>query len=181
MCPFRKVTRIRAGRPDEAQAFADLHLSTALHAYAHIFPPDAPVPTLSDLERRWSAVLHADRQTVLAVDVDGAVAGVVCGGPDELDETAGHLTRLYVRPEHWGRGIGRALHDACVRQLRESDFEVATLWVLDRNERARRWYEGLGWKITGGYKTVYEPAGIFDLRYRLLLVATPGAPALPPG
>ena len=79
---------------------------------------------------------------------------------------------MYVRPQFWGRGIGRALYDACLGYLREQDFELATLWVLDRNARAREWYERLGWRITGGYKPVYEPAGISDLRYRLLLDAS---------
>ena len=158
---------IRAGRTDEAEALADLHLETALHAYAGIFPPEAPVPTRDELTATWTDALR--RLAVFVADADGERAGVACSGPDPIDDAAGHLSRLYVRPQFWGRGIGRALHDVCLGHLREQGFELATLWVLDRNTRAREWYERLGWRITGGYKPVYTPAGICDLRYRLLL------------
>lgn len=165
---------IRAGRRDEAEALAELHLETALHAYAVIFPPEAPVPTRKQLVATWSDALR--RTSVLVAEVDRDLGGVVCGGPDPLDDTVGHLSRLYVRPPLWGRGLGRALHDACIADLCDQGFELATLWVLDGNARARAWYERLGWKITGGYKPVYAPAGICDLRYRLLLTASFSTP-----
>lgn len=158
---------VRAGRADEADALAELHLETALHAYAEIFPPEAPVPTREELADSWSNALA--RAAVFVAEADGCRAGVVCGGPDPLDATVGHLSRLYVRSQLWGRGIGRTLYDSCLEHLRDEGFALATLWVLDRNTRVRAWYERLGWKITGGYKPVYEPAGICDLRYRLLL------------
>ena len=48
-------------------------------------------------------------------------------------------------------------------------FPEATLWVLERNIRARSWYERLGWAWTGERKPVWPPGGIDDLRYRRLL------------
>jgi ribosomal protein S18 acetylase RimI-like enzyme len=161
---------IRTGRADEAPAFAELHLRTALHAYAAIFPPEAPAPTVAELCAAWSETLRSDeRRAVFVAETNGDPVGVVVGGPDPLDGVSGHLSRLYVQPELWGRGIGRALHDRCIGHLRDGGFELASLWVLEANPRARSWYERLGWKITGARKPVYAPAGIDDVGYRLLL------------
>jgi ribosomal protein S18 acetylase RimI-like enzyme len=56
--------------------------------------------------------------------------------------------------------------------LRETGYDTATLWVLERNTRARRWYKRLGWEHTGERSPVYPPAGIYDVGYRIVLVAT---------
>ncbi len=53
----------------------------------------------------------------------------------------------------WGTGAGRLLMSAFVERLRESGFEDATLWVLDDNPRARRFYEAAGWTLDGGSRT----------------------------
>ncbi len=95
--------------------------------------------------------------------------GVVLAGPDQIEPSVGHMARLYVAPDRWGRGIGSALYWAAIGFLREAAFAEATLWVLERNERARSWYEHLGWRPSGERKTVYAPAGVEDLRYRLVL------------
>lgn len=161
---------IRTARTDEASSLAELHLRTALHAYAGIFPPEAPVPTSSEVCAQWSEVLEPkEMRGVFVAEWDGERVGVVVGGPDPLNEACGHLSRLYVRPECWGRGVGRVLYDRCIGHLREHGFDLASLWVLEGNTRARRWYERLGWKITGARKPVYGPAGIDDVGYRLLL------------
>ena len=50
------------------------------------------------------------------------------------------LGLLYVHPEHQGRGIGTALLDV-VKRERPRGFD---LWVFQRNEGARRFYERHG-------------------------------------
>jgi len=144
---------------------AGLHVRTALVAYAHIFPPEAPVPTEDELRARWSGWV-ASAKAFVAVD-DGEVVGVVLSGPDPDAPNRGHLSRLYVAPERWGEGIGRRLYDTCLAHLRGRRFGDATLWVLEENTRARAWYERLGWRPTGATKPVYAPARIDDVHYRL--------------
>jgi ribosomal protein S18 acetylase RimI-like enzyme len=100
---------------------------------------------------------------------DQTTVGVVLAGEDPMDASLGHVSRLHVAPERWGQGIATSLYDAAVDHLRTVGFAEATLWVLERNERARSWYERLGWECTGERKPVWPPAGIDDLRYRLAL------------
>lgn len=91
---------------------------------------------------------------------------MVLAGPDPDDPALGHLSRLYVDPAMWGAGIGTALHEAAMADLTSGSFPAATLWVLEGNLRARRWYERLGWTQTGRRKPTYEPAQIYDTQYR---------------
>ena len=156
---------IRSARPDESSVLAELHYRTEVDAYSSIFPSDAPGPTLDERKADWSAKLR-QWQAFVAV-VDNRVVGVALVGEDVFEPGAGHLLRFCVDPEFQRRGIGARLYQAGITYLSELGFETATLWVLERNQRARRWYERLGWQPTGERKPVFAPAGIDDLRYRL--------------
>jgi ribosomal protein S18 acetylase RimI-like enzyme len=51
--------------------------------------------------------------------------------------------------------------------LRCRGFDEAVLWVLETNERARRFYEKAGWKTDGQTKTEERgPVVLNDVRYR---------------
>lgn len=166
--------------PDAAEEITRLHRRAARAGFAHIFPADAPPPPFEDDLARWRSWLGPEREQgrqPYTVDADGHVVGVVLAGPDPDDPTVGHLARLYVDPDRWGMRIGTALHDAAVFDLADRRFPVATLWVLEDNDRARRWYERLGWTETGERRAVHEPAGIYDARYiRDLPRSSPGGP-----
>jgi ribosomal protein S18 acetylase RimI-like enzyme len=118
--------------------------------------------------RHWASKV-ASGTTGLVACVDDVIVGMALAGSDDSDPSTGYLSRVYVDPDHQGRGIGSALHDASIRSLGERGFGRATLWVLERNARARAWYERLGWQQTADRKPVYPPAGIDDVRYRLTL------------
>jgi ribosomal protein S18 acetylase RimI-like enzyme len=163
---------VRLADRDRPELLADLHRAAAIAGYGHIFPSEAPPPSLEEVLEQWTFWLGPDwdaGRRAFVADDDGASVGVVLAGPDPSDPTSGHLARLYVSPHRWGQGVGRALYEVAVGHLRGADFADATLWVLERNERARAWYERLGWRPTGERKAVYAPAGIDDLRYRLVL------------
>lgn len=93
------------------------------------------------------------------------LAGVVLGSGDPDDTTLGHITRFYVDPNVWGNGVGGSLYETVISYLSSSGYAEASLWVLERNERVRGWYERLGWMCTGERKSVLQTAGIDDLRY----------------
>ncbi|NIK57103.1 GNAT family N-acetyltransferase [Kribbella shirazensis] len=77
--------------------------------------------------------------------------GYVGVGP-ERDETAppntGELYALFVHPDHWGTGAGRALTDAACADLRAANCGTVQLWVLEANTRARRFYARYGFTET---------------------------------
>lgn len=152
---------------------AELHLETALAAYAHIFPAEAPPPSYDEVRAQWEHWLGPDwdlgRRAFVADDAASSIVGVVLAGPDPAEPGAGHLSRLYVAPHRWGEGIGGQLHRAAIEHLRSAGFAEVTLWVLEQNDRARSWYERLGWRCTGERTSTYAPGGIDDVRYRIAL------------
>jgi ribosomal-protein-alanine N-acetyltransferase len=64
-----------------------------------------------------------------------------------LDEI--HINNLAVRPEHRGRGYGRALVEFALRAGSAQGAASATLEVRRSNTPARRLYAGLGFVETG--------------------------------
>ncbi len=155
-----------------APVLARLQLRASIAGYGHIFPPEAPPPTHEELVALWEHWLGPDwdvGRRAFVAQADNEVVGVVLGGPDPVEPELGHLARLYVEPDRWGQGIGRGLYRAAMDHMRGAGYPAATLWVLERNDKARAWYERLGWTVTDVRKPVYEPAGIDDVQYRITL------------
>jgi ribosomal protein S18 acetylase RimI-like enzyme len=150
---------IRAATADDVDAMAAVWLRSALTAYAGIFPEDAPKPTHEQLVE-----VLTGGDCLVAIGGDGVGGGVV--GLVQAED--GWLSHLYVDPDHWGRRIGTALHDAAVERLRaDGGGGVARLWVLRENKLARAMYERRGWTLTDEVRPVYAPAGVDDVQYRL--------------
>jgi diamine N-acetyltransferase len=59
------------------------------------------------------------------------------------------LHRIYVETELHGQGLGRRLMNAALEHPRLADASRIFLQVWERNEPARRLYEGLGFKTVG--------------------------------
>ena len=90
------------------------------------------------------------------------------------DEVVGEAVRvgselrdLCVVPEAWGTGAGLALMDEVLAEIRAGGATQATLWVVEANARARRFYEREGWEPTG--ETRETPLGPAELQYALRL------------
>ncbi|HEX8161109.1 MAG TPA: N-acetyltransferase [Pyrinomonadaceae bacterium] len=60
-------------------------------------------------------------------------------------EAHGHISALVVAPAGEGRGVGRALMDACEEWARSRGYRLLTLNVFARNARARGFYRRLGY------------------------------------
>jgi ribosomal protein S18 acetylase RimI-like enzyme len=94
------------------------------------------------------------------------VIGFAATGPtrddDESPHETGEVYAIYLQPEFWDRGIGRALFQQAVEELRREGFVRVTLWVLESNARACRFYEAAGMHADGSSKT--ECIGSRELR-----------------
>jgi GNAT superfamily N-acetyltransferase len=160
---------IREARPDEAEALAELQRDASVAAFAHIFPSELYAFPLDAVRARWTEALENPQLTVLVAEVDGAPVGIAGCRTEWLDG-------LYVRPEHWGRGLGRKLHDEVLSRLRKDGSTRCHLWVLEANDRARRFYEGLGWRENGDTRVVPYPPNPIDVGYTIELETTLATP-----
>jgi GNAT superfamily N-acetyltransferase len=82
----------------------------------------------------------------------------------------GEVSAIYADPDAWSTGAGRALMTSAVAELARLGYADATLWVLDTNDRARRFYALAGWKEDGTSKTDGSRGfDIAEVRYRRTL------------
>ena len=99
----------------------------------------------------------------------GRIVGFVSVGPSTDIDGEGELYAIYVLPETWGGGAGHGLMEAAKELLRAS-YAEATLYVLDDNPRARRFYEREGWALDGATKTgEFLGLPVAEVRYRISL------------
>jgi GNAT superfamily N-acetyltransferase len=118
--------------------------------------------------RTWLAESQPRRGSFVG-ELDGRVVGYVFWGPSESPDTTpetAEVYAIYLDPDAIGRGNGRALLDSAVRDMVACGFAAAVLWVLETNERARRFYEVAGWRPDGATKAENRPGGTLqEVRY----------------
>ena len=152
---------MRAGRREDADGIADVHVASWRAGYAHVFPEsvlyaDDFDATRRDFWRSWRfAPGHrlAVATTPAAGDTDERIVGFSSFGP-ERERARGFTGRaelyaFYVHPDAWGTGAAGALLSHTEDRFRAEGFDTAVLWVLDDNPRARAFYERFGWAASG--------------------------------
>jgi GNAT superfamily N-acetyltransferase len=153
---------IRAAEPNDAETLFAIHRESAMAAYVEIFPPDCYRFPDAEMREVWARALRDGDTSVLIAERAGSPVGFATASP-------GWLRNLFVAPAEWGRGAGAALHDQAVALLRSGGASIAQLWVLEENERARRFYETRGWQDDGGRSRSVFPPHPLELRYALRL------------
>jgi L-amino acid N-acyltransferase YncA len=146
---------IRGGAPEDARAIAEVHVASWHWAYRDDLPASAlEGRTVEDRERMWIE-WFASREPaadLLVVEEDGRIVGFSGFGSSRDDgatDATGEIRTIYLLEEAGGKGIGRDLFASANERLRELGYRRATLWVLETNERSRRFYEKAGWTWDG--------------------------------
>lgn len=167
---------VRTAKPRDATGIGVVHVRSWQAIYRGHFP-DEFLEGLDPKVRatRWKAFLRDNgesRGKLLVTELDGQIVGFANVGPSrdpELPEL-GEVRAIYLLPEYWNHGLGRELMAAALEALTAAGFAEAMLWVLEANDRARRFYEKGGWYADGAAK---EDEGfgfpIREVRYRRAL------------
>jgi GNAT superfamily N-acetyltransferase len=162
---------IRAARASDAEAIERIRIRGWQLGYRHVFPAEQ----LDALELDWTRWERRIERppagwATYVVEGRGRMLGFVSIGPSRDEQGVGELYAIYVDPEEWSRGAGRALIVRAEQRLAE-EYAEATLWVLEDNPRARRFYEAAGWETDGARQTI-ERLGVSppEVRYRKRLV-----------
>lgn len=169
------MPHIRPARFDDAEALSAVHVHSWQAAYVGLMPQDY-LDSLCVARRveLWNRILAASEwpcSGTLVAELDGKVVAFVTilrtRDDDDDSSKVGEIGSIYALPEVWGRGIGRALMKAAIARLTDAGYSSATLWVLDTNARARRFYEAGAWRPDGAAK--HDDRGKFvlhEIRYR---------------
>ncbi len=157
---------IRDAQPGDAHDIAVVHVESWRVAYRGLLPDNVLASlSVTDRERTWSKILvgRPPRSAVLLAMQDAAIVGFVAVGParDPMAASdAGELYAIYLRPDRHRCGIGTHLHRAAIDRLGTLGFEHATLWVLEGNEPAIRFYHRNGWAADGARRVDHGPGGV---------------------
>ncbi|WP_437736369.1 N-acetyltransferase family protein [Sorangium sp. So ce1335] len=176
----QRITRavIRRAAPEDAGAIARVEVDSWRAAYLGLVPA-SDLNALSTQARAasWRRILsHAAATGTRAwtLHAEDAVLGFASAGPtrDEDDDPTevGELYTIYLLPAAWGRGLGAALLDTAQADLARRRHRVMTIWVLEGNTRARRFYELSGFGRDGARRPTRVGAGSLpEVRYRRAL------------
>jgi GNAT superfamily N-acetyltransferase len=158
---------VRLATADDSSSIESVRIHAWRAAYRHAFPPEELDALPIDPER-WRSRLRLPPPgwSTFVCEHDGEVVGFASVGPSRDEDGLGELYAIYVAPESWSTGAGRALIEAAEEQL-ASEYPSALLWVLEENPRARRFYERAGWAADGARKAE-ERFGVRapEVRYR---------------
>ena len=163
---------LREAKAADARAIAEIHVAAWRAAYRGLMP-DAYLASLSVGERvdRWTkAISRPGPAQVVVAELGGVMAGFCSFGPtrDAAEPDVAEIYSVNIFPPLWRRGAGRALCEHALREAARREHSAMTLWVLKENERARRFYERLGYAPDGAEKTDSALIGspLNDVRYR---------------
>lgn len=185
----REAYKYRWGAEDQQNQQRRLRHAPLTSTAVARAPPDAPFtvslsvsirPCIEDdLPRlEWFGLFTEHREIIrsafeaqrrgenvmLMADAGGAPVGQVWIDLARMWEKAtGFLWAVRVFPWLQGRGIGQRLVLAAERLLRSRGFRYAELGVETDNPRARRFYERLGYRLTGTRQDAYSyttPEGV---------------------
>jgi GNAT superfamily N-acetyltransferase len=156
------VTRpsVRAATVRDAAELAAIHVRSWQAAYKGLLPQDyLDKLDVSDRVEGWRHTLRAtdwSRSGVMVVHPGRELLGFAGFGPtrdgDDDAGAVGEIRAIYLVPEAWGMGLGKRLMSTALARLAVAGYSQATLWVLQSNARARRFYETGGWVHDGALK-----------------------------
>jgi ribosomal protein S18 acetylase RimI-like enzyme len=165
-------TSFRANAGD-APAIAALHIASWRDAYRAELPADY-LAALDGVERTESWRKRITAGTIVLLEKNGdSLAGFCACGPSRDDDAdpsyIWEIENLHVAPTLRGGGIGRRLFDQASLLARDRGARELSLWVVETNVRARRFYEARGMHADGATQrhTLAPGVSLAEVRYRL--------------
>ncbi|MFI9254756.1 GNAT family N-acetyltransferase [Streptomyces sp. NPDC053069] len=174
---------VRAIRPEEWAEVKQLRLDALRDPVAHLAFLDSYEEAAGRADAFWQdrAVGSGEGGTAARQFIAEAADGTWVGSATVLIEEAGtkdwagcvvecrqgHVVGVYVRPEHRGNGLIKALFDAGVEWARERGAERVRLFVHEDNARAQSAYRKAGFVPSGVIVPFVKDAAQNELEFVL--------------
>lgn len=166
---------IRKAVQADIPAIAALHIEGWKAAYGGLVD-QAYLDSLSADHRiqDWQGWMAAGESSTLIAEQNGRPAGFITTGRTKTPPPGSSPIRplysaevyaLYLHPDVWRQGIGRALLKQAAADLKDQKHSSLCLWVLDGNARAKAFYERMGGQKVGSKIVDIGPSKLKEACY----------------
>ena len=149
---------------DEIKGKAYVHWKAWKEAYRGLIDQNfLDCRTLEMAEQRAMTAFHNGYKTLIAKDENRVIGFADYGAyrGDDLND-AGEVYAIYILEEYYSKGIGFALMNKALEELKEN--KQAAVWVLENNERAIRFYKRCGFDFDGKRQSITLGKPVIEAR-----------------
>jgi len=142
---------IRRIRVDDVEVYRDIRLhalADSPSAFGSTYAAEADRPLEAWVERVNRCATSDGTAVFLAYDGDTCIGLAGCYDADDLAADF-QLISMWVAKEHRGTRVATDLVDAVIDWTTQRGARTVGLWVTRGNDRARRFYERMGFVLTG--------------------------------
>lgn len=144
-----------------------IHCESWKHAYRGIISDDYIRRKNLSRHDKWLSILSGENKKHYIVKHNGTPVGMVSiDVPREAPEPDTYeIFGLYILPEYARMGFGSEVMTLMEEKIRQMGYKRISLWVLEPNLPARKFYEKLGFAPDGTEKLSYYDKPINLIRY----------------
>jgi len=164
---------IRCADANDAGVLGKIHSCSWKAAYKGIVPDSILDNISADMRQEYfeKALSEGWEEDYLIFAKDNA-AGLMTIGKcrdEDKDDSYGEIWGIYLLPEYWNRGIGTYFINWGLNELKGRGYKRVSLWVLDENLNARRFYEKIGFRHDGTTKELTLGRKLKEIRYEIAI------------
>ena len=149
---------IRKATPEDAYDWAECSIHCWQSAYRDIYPSEImgnlPLEKEQRIEKYKKRLATPGEVEYYTVLHSRKMIGFLV-----TSEIHSEIYAIYLLEEFWGKGYGKEVMAFAVNKLTRVNPKEITLWVFEKNTRARRFYEKYGFMHDGGRK----PSNRYDI------------------
>lgn len=151
---------IRKVQQGDANALAYIQTESWRAAFAGILDAEtlAKCTDVSRAAAMYQKLLDAGKGKGYLLSVDGKPHCVAYWDEARDPEYSGmaELICIHSLPDNWHKGYGSQMMDRVLKDIEEAGYSQVVLWVFRENHRARAFYEGKGFALTGVSKPAFD-------------------------
>lgn len=155
---------------DDADTLASINSKSAQRGYKGIIPDDFLKDKFSyeRLKKRIFKELDEGSTISCIIYSNDTPAGMLTIAEDDYkqgDSSEICLWRIYLLPEYWGQHIAGEFIAWITEELKRKGYKKLTLWVVEENTRARKFYEKSGFIHEGEIRIINPGRELKEYRY----------------
>lgn len=136
-------------KSDDITKIANIYVQSWKHAYKNIISEDYLNKLTVD---KWIPYLETNVHTIyLAISDDKYVGIVSFDNAESTKSDVAKIYSIYVLPEYQNKGIGKILLYEAIKIIKATNFNGASVYVIEQNISAQNFYRKNDFKFTDDY------------------------------